>query len=114
MPCNYSEYPENWKWLSKQIVKDAGNKCELCWAPNGALICRSTEAIDSNEYPWRYQTDTDLADEEKVTKIILTVHHIDGDKQNNKKQNLIALCQKDHLRLDLQRHMRNRAANKFK
>jgi hypothetical protein len=102
MPCDYKEYPENWKWLSKQIVKDAGNRCELCYAPNGALIHRPK----TSEYPWYSVENTRPGD--KIIKIILTVHHIDSDKKNNTKQNLIALCQKCHLRLDLHKHMKSR------
>lgn len=109
MPCDYSLYPSDWKWLSKQVIATAKDRCELCYAPNGAVVCRSENAIDSDEHPWRFQTDTDAADEEKTTKIILTVHHIDSDKTNSKKQNLIALCQRCHLRLDLQKHMINRS-----
>lgn len=111
MPCNYKEYPENWKWLSKQIIKDAGNRCELCYAPNGETIVRDKNAL----HPWDHLPDKKYVEfmdkrKEKITKIVLTVHHIDSDKKNNTKQNLIALCQRCHLRLDLQKHMKNRRA----
>jgi len=111
MPIKYSEYPENWKWLSRQIIADAGNRCELCYAPNGELICRDKTAA----YPWRLAENLDDAEfqNNKITKIILTVHHIDGDKRNSTKQNLIALCQRCHLRLDLHKHMTNRKKSKF-
>lgn len=102
MPCDYKQYPENWKWLSRQIVSDAGNKCELCYAPNGAFIQR----IKGAEYPW-YKIDN-TKPEDKFTKVVLTVHHINHDKKDSTKQNLIALCQKCHLRLDLAHHMKNR------
>lgn len=110
MPCNYSEYPDNWRWLSRQIIADAGNKCELCYAPNGALICREKH----NLYPWRLATGIDKIDfkdgrQPKITKVVLTVHHIDSDKTNSTKQNLLACCQRCHLRLDLHKHMTNRA-----
>jgi hypothetical protein len=105
MPMNIRDYPENWKWLSKQIIADAGNKCELCYAPNGQLVFRDKTDL----HPWR-AADVLLCDDPdyKLTKIILTVHHIDSDKQNNAKQNLISLCQRCHLRLDLQKHIKNR------
>lgn len=112
MPCNYSEYPSNWKWISKQTIKDAGNKCELCYAPNGEKIFRFKE----DKYPWRLASEADLSTLKemklKIIKVVLTVHHIDGDKENTSKQNLIALCQKDHLRLDLAKHMMNRTKTK--
>jgi 5-methylcytosine-specific restriction endonuclease McrA len=112
MPCYYKQYAENWRWLSKQTISDAGNKCELCFAPNGELIYRDPDS----GHPW------DLAENlqnheyknKKLTRIVLTVHHIDGIKKNNSKQNLIALCQKCHLRLDLERHMKNRRERRIK
>ena len=102
MPCDYKQYPENWKWLSRQIIADAGNKCELCYAPNGVFIQR----IKGAEYPWYKIENT--KQEDIFTKVVLTVHHINHDKKDNTKQNLIALCQKCHLRLDLAHHMKNR------
>lgn len=108
MPCNYKDYPENWKWLSKQIIKDAGDKCELCYAPNGSEIVWNKFW----RHPWKYACEVNSHAGYKITKVILTVHHIDGDKTNNAKQNLIALCQRHHLRLDLQKHMKNRKRNR--
>ena len=102
MPCNYKEYPKNWKWISRQIISDAGNRCELCYAPNGKLIIRWKK----DTYPWRlYNPGSDAEGEVKVTKVVLTVHHIDSDKSNSDKLNLISLCQRCHLRLDLQKHI---------
>jgi hypothetical protein len=100
MPIDYSEYHENWKWLSKQVIKDSGNKCELCFAPNQEIVNRS----QYGKYPWEISH----KDGGKETKIILTVHHIDSNKKNNTKLNLICLCQRCHLRLDLAKHIANR------
>jgi len=111
MPCDYKEYPENWKWLSRQIISDAGDKCELCYAPNRAIVFRDKADV----HPWRL-ADVLLCDDPdyKCTKIVLTVHHINHDKKDNTKQNLIALCQRCHCRLDLATHMKNAAATRFK
>ena len=84
MPMKREEYPENWEWLSKQVRARNGGKCELCDATNGKVHWKTG------------------------SKVVLTVHHIDGDKMNNSEQNLISLCQRCHLRLDLGRHMKNR------
>lgn len=81
-PMNKADYPENWNEISIKTRERAGNKCELCGAVNGESTARRT-------------------------KVVLTVHHIDRDKKNNKRLNLIALCQKCHLRLDLEVHMEN-------
>lgn len=69
-------YPANWKQLSSIVKIKAGNKCEVCDAPNG------------QPHP--------------VTgsKVVLTVHHLDFDPTHNEEHNLIALCQRCHIRLD--------------
>lgn len=90
MPINYKEYHPEWKKISKSIIEKAKNMCDLCNAENG-------------EPHWK-----------TGSKVVLTVHHIDGNKQNNSKINLIALCQRCHLRLDLAKHISNRKNNKLK
>jgi len=84
MPMDYSKYAKNWKEISKQTILNAENRCELCHAENG-------------KPHWL-----------TGSKVVLTVHHIDRDKKNNSKYNLIALCQRCHLRLDLELHISNR------
>ncbi len=78
MPINYKEYHPYWKTISKDLIKNrAENRCELCGAGN-------------KEPHWK-----------TGSKVVLTVHHIDGEKKNNSPLNLIVLCQRCHLRLDL-------------
>jgi hypothetical protein len=110
MPINYKNYPENWRWLSRQIIKDADNKCELCYAPNGVKVLRGRSRLE--QLPW-YPYHSEYSEKGfRCVKIVLTVHHIDGDKKNSTKQNLIALCQRCHLRLDLEKHIKNRKRSK--
>jgi len=117
MPINYKEYPPDWKMISRNHIKAAGNRCELCWAPNGERVTRFP---NTPEYchPWAPgymtfgKTNGTVVHDFKKTKIVLTTHHIDGDHYNNTKQSLIALCQRCHLRLDLAKHMKKRAAGR--
>ena len=69
-------YPRNWTDLSFWTRLRAGNKCELCDAKNGC------------PHPVT------------KSKVVLTVHHLDFNPGNNKEYNLLALCQRCHLRLD--------------
>jgi hypothetical protein len=110
MPMNKKEYPENWEWLSKQIRKRNNGKCELCYAPNGAIVFRQDS---THHHPW--VLNSCVSEQDKIlkqTKIILTVHHINGNKMDSDERNLISLCQRCHLRLDVCKHMRNRKAKK--
>ena len=110
MPCNYKEYHPEWKRISRGVIKAAGNRCALCYAPNGVRIVRNTPG---GRYPWRlYEPGEPIKTPEKTTLVVLTVHHIDGNAQNNDKLNLLALCQRCHLKLDMQRHVSNRRKNK--
>jgi 5-methylcytosine-specific restriction endonuclease McrA len=88
MPIDYKNYHPSWKLISKAVRIKAYGKCELCHAENG-------------EKHWFTNS-----------KVVLTVHHIDCDKNNNSKHNLIALCQRCHLRLDLEHHHRRFGINK--
>lgn len=84
---NKARYPENWKEVSLKARKRAGWKCELCHAENG------------HPHPIT------------GSKVVLTVHHIEhleGTPEDNQYPNLIVLCQRCHLRLDLGKHLRNR------
>jgi len=89
MPMNSKHYPKDWKSISKRIILRAENHCELCEAENG-------------KPHWK-----------TGSKVVLTVHHINFDKMDNSKYNLIALCQRCHLRLDLARHIANRARTRM-
>ena len=104
MPMRKEDYPENWEWLSQQVIKDAGNRCELCYAPNHEFVYRDkTEA-----HPWELAENMCESNTHKIIRIVLTVHHIDFDKKNNNRLNLLALCQQCHLKLDLYKHIKNR------
>ncbi len=68
MEC-VNEYPENWEIWAKIVKDEVGWKCEECGAPH---------------------------DPEKG--YCLTVHHKNGVKSDCSRKNLVALCQRCHLR----------------
>jgi len=114
-------YPENWEEISAHIrFTRAKGCCEQCGARHGSLIIRSvkdpyryvTYDMDSDEYIYMDGTKDGYLTEEfdenpKLTKVILTVHHIDFDKSNNREDNLIALCNRCHLIADIHLHVAN-------
>ena len=69
-------YPDNWDKISLLIREQAGWKCELCIAVHG------------EPHPIT------------ASFVVLTTHHINDDPTDNRRVNLLALCQRCHLRLD--------------
>lgn len=43
MPCNYKEYPKDWKQIRQRILERDGHCCKFCKAPNHAIIHRPTK-----------------------------------------------------------------------
>lgn len=135
MPMQRERYPANWEEISRRIrFERAGGKCEQCAAPHGGLIVRHSgnpalfveyrEAEDRYYWPDGTRVEARLSefpegyDSPKFVKVILTVHHIgidkaDGtagdphDKMDCRDENLIALCQRCHLKADGKLHADN-------
>ena len=107
-----SRYPANWEQISLDARARAGQRCEWpeCRAPNGAWICRSHEDLEV----WDEVGGPEhvLLGCRKPIRVVLTVAHLDHDPQNNAPENLQALCQLHHLRLDADQHARNAAATR--
>lgn len=85
MPINYKDYHPKWSLISKLIRYNRAKGC-----------CEWCGAINHQPHP--------------VTgsKVILTVAHIDRNKENNRFNNLAALCQRCHLAHDARQHADNR------
>jgi len=62
-PFPPNDFPKNWAEIAKAVKTAAGLKCERCEQPHDVLSFH-----------------------------VLTVHHLDGDKGNNSRWNLAALC----------------------
>lgn len=137
MPIRKSDYAPDWPAISISVREEAGNMCEWCGAPNGKIIRRTGRPVDEQRHVGCsmkmriYRVDWELVlgylstpgscIQEAVkgmswkrlrfhglTKIILTVAHLDRDSKNNDPKNLAALCQRCHLRHDIYQHLANR------
>lgn len=85
MPIDYSTYCADWKLRSRFVrFYRARGRCEWCGAEN------------YKPHPIT------------KSKVVLTVAHVDQDKNNNALLNLAALCQRCHLRHDRDQHTINR------
>lgn len=117
MPIDYKKYPKDWKRVIRpRILERADNCCEFC-AKNNQIVRNHTIGFrdkndDWNEIDCSIQGDVDAEDAEaegyKMVKIILTIAHIDHDITNNSDDNLAALCQRCHNRLDIKDRVKNR------
>lgn len=110
------DYPPDWPAISRAVRELAGQKCEWCGAPNGLWILRDRRP-DLHKTVWIGETTKDVPfldfqvaepqilaakhyREAGMVKIILTVAHLDRDRNNNATDNLAALCQRCHLNHD--------------
>lgn len=111
-PENKDRYPADWKAISLRIRERAGQKCEWCKAPNGVLIDRSRDgeaymlmdgqvfsATDGEAHG--YARGSEWPSCGRLTKVILTVAHLDHTPENCADDNLKALCQRCHNRYDM-------------
>lgn len=98
-----TKYPQDWKQISEYIrFTRAQNKCEFCGVQNYTIGWRSADGTLNG-------ADSPTRNGEKLIKIILTTAHLDHDTTNNDHDNLRALCQRCHLRHDLELHKANAA-----
>jgi len=126
MPCDYKKYHPEWKTRIRPDILERDNYCcKFCGVPNKIWICRGTwgdtpvwqnddgqmfNAINGEYVGSAYVGDVWHSDNPKkqiLTKVVLTISHLDHDKTNNNYDNLAALCQKCHLGIDLKHHMAN-------
>lgn len=108
MPLDRSRYPADWNAISKRIRDEAGNRCEWCGVANGAVGQRDRFGTFHEMGPMEAETAV-CVDGERVTRIVLTVAHVENpDPMDCRPENLAALCQACHNKLD--RPMRQKHA----
>lgn len=103
-PENKHRYPADWDERRKAVLERAGDRCELCGAPNGRWIARHegtpslwVEVQPNSRAAFGYG---------KAIRVILTTAHLDHEYQCHDEKCLLALCQRCHLKIDAhQRHL---------
>lgn len=65
---HWKKYPPDWPEIAKRVKDAAGWRC---------VRCNAESSVED--------------------RTVLTVHHMDGDRMNNRWWNLLALCQRCHL-----------------
>lgn len=112
MSIDYKKYPKNWKELREQVFARSENKCQFCGVPNHILIMRNGNNWELA--PEGHVVDAMALDGIKFTWIVLTIAHLDHDETNENVSidRLAALCQRCHLRYDVNEKIRRRAVKK--
>ncbi len=125
MPCDYSKYPRDWKEIRKRILERDNHCCKVCKVKNKELIFRGFldkeevfqdgygQIFDANtgEY-WFCDPTADIVplsgkEDQKAIRVVLTIAHLNHDTNDNRDENLAALCQLHHLRHDSGLHKAN-------
>jgi 5-methylcytosine-specific restriction endonuclease McrA len=105
MAIDKSRYSKNWGKIRKAILARAGNCCEECGIANGAPIPRATSTQGSMFPPSPPATDLFGDPIQRVSRVVLTIAHLDHTPENCEPENLKALCQRHHLAYDLDYHV---------
>lgn len=115
--ANKKRYPPNWWSIRERILERAKHRCELCRAPDRAVIARSRdgtymiaatgEVFDDVDGTPRGRARGSEYDVDRFTRVVLTIAHLDHVIEHNDDGNLKALCQKCHLAHDQAHHMEN-------
>jgi len=110
-PEERQRYPKNWKDIRSHILERAGNKCERCDAPNhtyGYWMDDVFHCLGEPSQEW----DAVRLDGIKTIRIVLTIAHLDHTPENCADENLQALCQRCHNRLDMPSRVAGRKERK--
>ena len=90
MPIDYKKYHPKWTLIRRLIMRRADNRCE------GSPRYPNCQARHLQSHP------------ETKSKVILTIAHMDRNRDNYDFKNLKALCQRCHLTHDINQHQFNR------
>lgn len=112
-------YGPDWDEISHRIrFERAKGRCERCKRPHRRLVLALPDGrwLDpSAPEGWRGVAGapvliprTDDLWAARMVRVVLTTAHLDHDPANRAECNLQALCQRCHLRHDLQHHQANR------
>lgn len=127
MPIDYKDYPDNWsttirpRILARATGADGVTRCERCGVPNGVWVwyhphpdCAHVWTINRTKAATWYGPQRMYRGKyPEGHTVVLTIAHVrDPNPHSTRPDNLQALCQTCHLRLDAQLHAMNRRRKK--
>jgi len=102
---NKAKYPADWKAIRGRILDREKNACKWCGAKNHTFVTRDKDGRPREVAGM--EAEVAILDGERVTRIVLTVAHLDHGLSDHSDANLAALCQKCHLTHDAKQHAAN-------
>lgn len=102
MPFDRKKYPANWNEIRARILERDGHKCKFCGVPD-RYVRVGEDVIAPNGSDHFYAGENYAAGiGPKPAVIVLTIAHIENpDPMDCRDENLAALCQRCHNRLDM-------------
>lgn len=86
------EYAKEWGDIAEAVKVASDYRCARCGHPDNPSTCAAL-GVRRGQLP----CDDKCTHEQDGKQRVLTIHHLDGDKSNNRWWNLVPLCQKCHL-----------------
>ncbi|PQA59145.1 hypothetical protein C5O19_05680 [Siphonobacter curvatus] len=113
MPFEPEKYHRKWTLITRLVRKRAGNCCEICGVKNDRFVVRGK---GRQKGTYRDATGCEILQYQLLrleglgywkavkkvgmVRVVLTVSHLDRNRQNNRFHNLKAMCQYCHLNYD--------------
>lgn len=110
MPIDYTKYNTNWfTEIRPAALQRANHRCENCGVKDRIIGYRdqSGRFIECDDFMQQWAKNNGI----RVFKIILTISHQNHMIEDNRPENLKALCQKCHLKHDQEQHIISRKIN---
>lgn len=96
-------YPPEWPLVSEWTKRAVGNRCIRCRHPNGdtrkKVVAGDVWTLVASHLIVLQPCDAECSHPSDGKMRVLTVHHLDGNKDNLAWWNLLALCQVCHLQI---------------
>ena len=116
-PGGSTRSPE-WRELREEVLDRSGWRCDFCLVEHGMTISMlgdgtfmtGTGGVYCDRTGGFLRLSHPSFEPGRPVLIVLAVCHKDHDPTNNNPDNLLALCQKCHLRHDAKEHWRTRRA----
>lgn len=114
-PENQARYPQEWPQIRAAILARAGHRCEQCGVANYTAIVRlkvDPAVWETFDAMLLSEADPGWDEYHDPVRVVLTISHLNHTPEDNREENLAALCQRCHLVYDQVEHEQSRRRNR--